>query len=229
MEKLFKIKKWDMLDPSFIDTIQGFTSLKGPIRGYAYQKFFLDNLESRNFESLKIPLIAVTTDIEENKEYIISSGPIAPAINASSAVPPFFSPVKMYNRLLVDGGVIEPVPVHTAKKFNPKMIIAIDISAPPSRDTLSNIGWLTYRSICIFYYKLARMQSKLADIDIHPDMDGYGLFDDDKSEQLYEAGKQAAEKSIPKIIAMMRERKICFKPSHRLNIQSNNNYCYRNK
>ncbi|MFN7038697.1 MAG: patatin-like phospholipase family protein [Alphaproteobacteria bacterium] len=206
--KVLSVKKWDLLDISFIDTIQSLSSLKGPVRGYAYQKFLHDNIKSKNFESLKIPLIAVTTDIEANKEFIIRSGPIAPAINASSAIPPVFSPVKMYDRILVDGGVIAPVPVAIAKEFNPKLTIAVDISAPPDREALTNIGWLTYRSISIFYYELARMQSKLADIEIHPDTDGYGIFEDDKLEELYEAGKRAAEAAIPSILSHMKARNI---------------------
>lgn len=210
-EKIFKLKKWDILDPSFFDTIRGLASLKGPIKGYAYQKFFIDNLKSKNFENLKIPFIAVTTDIEANQPFIIRSGPIAPAINASSAIPPFFSPVKIYNRLLVDGGVVYPVPVNIAKEYNPKLIISVDISAPPTREELTNIGWLTYRSLCIFYYELSRMQSKLADVDIHPNMDGYGMFEDNKSEELYNAGVKAAEAAIPKIIKLMHERGINYK------------------
>lgn len=206
--KIININKWDVLDPSIMDTIAGLSQLRGPVRGLGLQRFLLNNLHSKRFEDLKIPLVAVTTDIRSNELFLISSGPIIPAVHASSAIPPVFSPVYIYNRILIDGGVISPVPVEVARLYNPKLIIVVDISAPPAKDGLNNMFNLTYRSTEIFYYRLSRMEAKLADINIHPKLYGTGMFDDHEKAKLYEAGKVAALEHINLIKASMNRLKI---------------------
>jgi NTE family protein len=59
--------------------------------------------------------------------------------------------------------------------------------------------YLTYRSIEIFYYELAKSQAYQADINIHPDLNGFGIFEDGKGEILYQAGRNAALKEIQQI------------------------------
>ncbi len=211
-EKLIKLKRDDLLDLSIEDSFRALFSLRGPIRGYYYQKFLLDNLKTKDLESLKIPLVVATTDINTNNLYAIRTGPIVPAVHASSAIPPLFAPVRIYGKTLIDGGVKAPVPVKVAKQYGPKIIIAVDIGAPPPKDKLNNMFDLTYRSLWIFYYELSRIQAKNADIEIHPDMNGYGTFDDgSKNEEIYNAGKRAANKVIREIKRRLEELKIPLK------------------
>jgi NTE family protein len=198
-DKLSNIKKWDLLDASIGDSLQMLVALKGPIRGYYYEKFLDTKLAENNIEDLKIPFIAVTTDIYSNTLYAIRSGPIVPAVHASSAVPPIFTPVHMYGKLLVDGGVKAPMPVNVAKQYQPKVIIAVDISAPPPREELGNMFDLTYRAFWIFYYELSREQARDADVIIHPDMHGHGTFEDGCNDELYKSGMSAANKRIEEI------------------------------
>jgi len=204
-QKMIKLNKWEILDPSFVDSAQMLTALKGPIRGELFEKYLYENIEAKLIEQLKIPLVIVTVDILNNEVYLIRSGPIAPAIHASSAIPPIFTPVNLYGRTLVDGGVLHPVPVKIAKQFNPKLIIAIDIGTKAPKEPLRNMIDLTYRSIWLYYYELSRMQSALADIDIHPILDGHGTFEDHKKEDLYNEGKKAALAALPKIRHKLRE------------------------
>ncbi len=206
--KLMKLNKWDILDFSFFDSISILTSLRGPVRGKLYQKFLYHNIATKSIEQLKIPLIITTVDIEKNELFLIRSGPIAPAIHASSAIPPIFSPVKLYGRTLVDGGVIEPVPVRVAKSYNPKMVISVDIGTKAPDGPPSNMLDVTYRSIWIYYYELSRMQAEEADIDIHPNLHQHGTFEDDKKELLYNEGKKAAELAIPAIKKRLKELNI---------------------
>jgi NTE family protein len=202
-DRLLKLRKNDILDTSYMDALQGMFSIKGPIKGYAYEKFFQKVLKHKNIEEFKIPYIAVATDIMTNEIVLLRSGPAAPAIRASSAIPPFFTPVKLYGNILVDGGVIAPVPVQVARQFNPKMVITVNISAAPVKGSITNMLYLSYRSLEISYYELANMQAELSDITIHPTLTGYGMFDDQNLAKLYEAGKKAAEKAIPKILQKM--------------------------
>lgn len=198
-EKIIKLKKSDLLDPSLSCLLKSPVSLTGPIQGNALENFLIKELQAKNFEDLKIPLVAVATNVDNNQSVALRSGPIAPAVHASSALPPVFSPVILYNQTLVDGGVIAPVPVQVARSFNPKLVIAVDISTPPSREPLSTAFHLLYRSLHITFYELSRMQSKGADIFIHPNMEGYGTFDDENNAQLYEKGRATARAAIQDI------------------------------
>lgn len=194
---LLNLKKWDLLDICFFSSFKMFYEASGPISGYPFEKFFLDNIPQRNIEQLPIPFAAVTVDIESGKPFIIKSGPIAPAIHASAAIPPVFCPIKLYGKTLVDGGVALPVPVSVAKDYHPKLIIAVNISAPPTKGCLSSGLDLAYRSLEISYYILAQMQSTCADIVIHPNLQGFGVFDDSNNEAIYQCGLQAAKNAIP--------------------------------
>lgn len=205
---LLNLGKWDLLDFSIYSLCRMAVEASGPISGYTFEKFFIENLPEKNIEDLNIPFAAVAVDIETSQPFIIKSGPIAPAVHASAAIPPFFSPVRLYGRTLVDGGVALPVPVAIAKEFKPKLIIAVDISAPPTKGELTGCFELTYRSLEISYYQLSRRQSQEADIDIHPNLEGFGLFDDDKNEEIYNRGIEAAKKAIPAIKRKLAELNI---------------------
>jgi NTE family protein len=170
------------------------------------QKFFYDNLSATNFDELKIPFIAVAVDIKEHKEYLLDSGPIAPAVVASSSLPPVFTPIEMYKHKLTDGGAIYPVPVEIARRYKPKMVISVDICAPPDKVEPSNMPALAYLAFSLSYTKLCRMQSKEADIDINPDTSGFGLFEDKKGREMYYKGREAALEALPLIKKEMRKR-----------------------
>lgn len=209
--KLIHLNKWDLLDLSMCSIFKMVYDASGPISGYAMEKFFKDNLPHSQIEELKIPYAAVTVDIETSEPFVIKSGPIAPAVHASAAIPPFFAPVKLYGRTLVDGGVALPVPVVVAKEYNPKLIISVNISSPPKKGCLNGSIDLSYRSLAISYHLLSDMQAKEADIVIHPDLDGFGLFDDANKEEIYLRGLLAAQSAIPAIKEKLSELKIPLK------------------
>lgn len=211
-ETLLNLGKWDFLDLSISSICRMAVEASGPISGYNFEKFFVDNLPEENIEELSVPFAAVAVDIETADPFIVKSGPIAPAIHSSAAIPPFFAPVKLYGKVLVDGGVALPVPVSVAKEYNPKLIIAVDISAPPSKGTLSGSIELTYRSLEISYYMLSRMQARCADIDIHPNLEGFGLFDDDRNEEIYLRGIEAARNIVSEIKRKLNDLNISLVP-----------------
>ncbi len=198
-KKIIALNKWDLLDPSWFDSIKMFWHLNGPVQGHALKRFVQDNIRAKDFAQLQIPLVVVTTDVDKGEAFVIRSGPLAPALHASSAIPMLFRPVKLYGRTLVDGGVASPVPVEIAKQFSPKIIIAVDIGTSPDYGPVTSVYQLASRSLHISYFKLSKWQTAQADIVIHPDIDQYGMFDDHANEALYEEGRKAALKAIPEI------------------------------
>lgn len=207
-EKLIRLKKEDLLDPSYKEVFR----MTGLMQGNALEQFLVDELSAECFEELKIPLVAVACNIENNHMVLLRTGPVAPAVHASSALPPVFTPVRLYNQTLVDGGVIAPVPVQVARLYKPKLLIAVDISTPPSKDPLSNAFDFLYRSLHISFYELSRLQTNKADIFIHPNLEGFGTFEDEYNEELYMIGKRAAQKVVPEIKRELRRRGIKLRP-----------------
>jgi NTE family protein len=212
---LLPLKRWDMLDPDVSALLRGFTDITGPVSGIKLQHFLYKNLKHHDFASLPIPLAVVTTDLSSNQAFVIRSGPLIPALHASSAIPLVFAPVPIYQRLLVDGGVIEAVPARIARQFHPKMVIAVDIGAPAPDGAITNMWEAAWRATYITYYELGKLQSLQADIRIHPETANIGIFDDENGALLYQKGREAAQKMMPQIKRYMQLRHIKVAPHSR--------------
>ncbi len=90
-----------------------------------------DLIGDRNIEDLPIGFTAVATDILEQKEVWLNQGSLFGAIRASIAIPMVFSPVKLSGRLLVDGGIINPVPIAPTLQDDTELTIAVALNGPP--------------------------------------------------------------------------------------------------
>jgi NTE family protein len=170
----------------------------GVIEGYQLQSFMMSHMGARDFSELKKKVIVATTDIHSGQLYSIESGPIAPAVLASSAVPGAVKPVNLYGHTLIDGGVTSPVPVELAKRLHPKLIIAVDVSAKTNTASSSAIGVLD-SAVYIMGQRLTQMSLNGADIVISPEVGDANLFDIRKKHDMYLAGLHATRQEIPKI------------------------------
>lgn len=202
-EKLFNLEKNDVIDTHIAGFIKAPFVLATPVKGLALQQYLIDNLTAKSFADLKIPLVTVTTDLMKNKLDVIRSGPLVPAIHASSAMPPLFTPVNLYEGLHIDGGVLAPVPVRVAKTFKPKITVAVDITKIPDADSPKNAFELANRAIDVSFAKFARSQSNLADVVIRPKMPYSKAFDDKFKFDFYIAGREAALEVIEKIKSLL--------------------------
>ncbi len=82
----------------------------------------------REFRELELPFRAVATDLDSGGEVVLSSGNLLQAMRASISIPGLFSPVRVGRRLLVDGGLVNPVPVSVARDMGAQIVIAVDVS-----------------------------------------------------------------------------------------------------
>ena len=85
-------------------------------------------LEDKTFDDLKIPFAAVATDVESGAEVILNQGKVIDAVRASISIPGVFTPVKYQDYYLVDGGVVDPVPVDVVEKMGADIIIAVSLA-----------------------------------------------------------------------------------------------------
>jgi len=85
-------------------------------------------LKDKTFNDLKIPFTAVATDIETGAKVILNQGSVTKAVRASISIPGIFTPVKYQDYYLVDGGVVDPVPVDVVQKMGADIIIAVSLT-----------------------------------------------------------------------------------------------------
>lgn len=93
------------------------------------QELFSMHTDAENFDDLDIPLMMVATDLERGKKVILKSGSILKALRATMSYPGLFEPVHMGGRWLVDGGIVDPVPVGLARAMGAEVVIAVDLNS----------------------------------------------------------------------------------------------------
>jgi len=98
----------------------------------------------RHIEDLPVPFTAVATDIQNGKEIWISRGPLFDAIRASIAIPMIFTPHTLSGRQLVDGGLVNPVPIGPTLHVHTDLTVAVNASAEPAGD-LQSPDWEAVR------------------------------------------------------------------------------------
>ena len=93
------------------------------------KELFSIHTDAQNFSELKIPVMMVATDLDTGKKVVLKSGNILAALRASMSTPGLFAPARVKNRWLVDGGLVDPVPVSVARAMGADIVIAVDLSS----------------------------------------------------------------------------------------------------
>jgi NTE family protein len=181
---------------------------EGVVTGYGIQDFLLRHIRVKNFRQLKIPLTVVATNFNNGQPYLISGGPIPPAVNASAAIPGFFKQVHLYGKTLVDGGLSAPVPVAAAEAYHPKMIIAVDIDEELTSHLPGGFFGKLSRSLDILQQNLTDHTVGAADVVLHPNVGDVGAMDFSQRYRMVRAGKLNAMKALPSILKIMKEKGI---------------------
>jgi len=101
----------------------------GLVSGLKVFKALEDNFSFETFEELNKPFAAVATDLYSGREVNFMSGSVVQAVKASCAIPGLFPPLLFENRWLVDGGVVNPVPVNMCRMLGADIVIAVNLSA----------------------------------------------------------------------------------------------------
>lgn len=124
----------------------------GLLKGEKLMSFLRDHTRDRDIEALETPFAAVATSLHTGAEVWLRRGPVADAVRASIALPGLFTPVWHDGRLLVDGGLVNPVPVSLARALGADIVIAVDLNADllgphlrrtePAPEPQGNGGWL---------------------------------------------------------------------------------------
>ena len=180
----------------------GMELLKGLMDG----KIMRDEIDQltnwASFEyDLKIPFKVVTTDLITGEKVVIDQGRISNAIAASMSIPGMFIPFKFEDKMLVDGGLIDPVPVDVVREMGADIVIGVTLR-DIQEDTLpatNNVLSILNRSIYIMLEELNNISANRADIVIRPHYRGTLSTDMEKEKklQLIKLGEEETKKIIP--------------------------------
>ncbi|MDD4931562.1 MAG: patatin-like phospholipase family protein [Candidatus Colwellbacteria bacterium] len=161
-------------------------------------------------EDCKIPFAAVATDVKTGAEVIIKDGSIAKAIKASAAIPVVFDPVDIDGRLLVDGGLINPVPADVVRNMGADIVIAVDVSTHWFDMSAFPAGSLNWRNIysvfnallAVMGYQISKEILKKADVVIKPPVLGFDLFDFKSSPSIIRTGYKETRIAMDQICSL---------------------------
>jgi NTE family protein len=165
------------------------------------------------FDELPTPLGIVAVDIEHGESILLRHGRVWPAMVASMAYPGIYEPVRMGSRHLVDGGVLNPVPVSGAVALGADIVISSVLSGRPDGAVRSGSGEpprqrmileSITRSLEIMQSKITEESFTRADVAIHPRFESPpGLLDFRKGRTLEHLGEEAVERALPKLRSVL--------------------------
>jgi len=166
----------------------------------------------RDFDQLPIPFRAVATDIASGEKVVFASGHLPQAIRASMSIPAVFAPAEVDGRLLVDGGMVDNIPIDVARQMGATRIIAIDIGTPlATRKELKSLLDVLNQTTTLMTRKNSEVQLATltaADILIQPALSAYHSGDFAYTRQIIEAGYQAARQLAPKLADLPKRQRL---------------------
>lgn len=119
------------LDKKAVFNLVDFTlSTNGLVKGNKVIKELKKIVPDLNIEDLPISYTAVATDIKHKKEVVFEEGSLYEAIRASISIPTVFKPYMFDGKVLIDGGVLNPIPINRVKRSNNDLLIAVDVNSP---------------------------------------------------------------------------------------------------
>lgn len=162
---------------------------------------FLDLLTKRKkFADLDLDVVVVATDLLTGQRILIEDGPITEAVRASISLPGIFAPVVKDDMVLVDGAVIDRLPVEVARLKGADLIIAVDVTYGPCKKTvIKNTMDVILNSLDIMGKHHFDSIMPHADVLIQPAVGHISPKEFERSREIVDLGRQAAERKMAEI------------------------------
>ena len=149
----------------------------------------------RDFDKLPIPFRAVATDIASGEKVVFRRGHLPQVIRASMSIPAVFAPVELDGRLLVDGGMVDNIPLDVARDMGVDLAIVVDIGTPlRDRKQLATVVDVLNQSITLMTRRNSEEQLASlhqADVLIQPPLAAFGVTDFGRAQDMIDAGYRA--------------------------------------
>ena len=209
--------------------------LRGPalLRGTAVMRVLaeLEELRNATFESLILPFVAIAMDVRNGEEVLLDTGPVLEGIRPSFAMPGIFPCCVVGERVMVDGAMVNPVPVDRVRDLGADFVIAAQpipslhpVAADPVGGLLGRARWIadflplrrlrfgietvdvSVRSFQALWYRLAAAAALGADAIVHPDLREFWFLQFGDATTIIAAGEGAAEAAVSQIRTALAER-----------------------
>ena len=195
-------------------------SVNSLVKGQRIIKELETVVPDRPIEELNIPCAIVASDMQNTEEVIFRTGSLFEAVRASISIPLFFEPVQMGNRLLIDGGILNPLPLHTIQRTEGDILVAMDISGKDSmpEDEAQSVPFKILETPMAKVQQLKRinffsildrmsdmqiqqntmLECRLTPPDVHAVMRqyAYNTFDFDKAEEIIAQGHELMTQAL---------------------------------
>ena len=157
-----------------------------------------DHLGDVELEESKIPLSIIATDIAAGKRVVLNDGSVADAVMASTCIPGIFEPIEKDDQLLVDGGIMENVPLVSLTEMGANYKIGVDLNSKQSLVKPGNIVELMINTVHITLRNVTRFQTPKADLLISPDLSDFNYYQISQVPALIQKGYSESKKAIDK-------------------------------
>ena len=209
--------------------------LRGPalLRGAAVMRMLaeLEELRNATFESLLLPFVAIAMDVRTGEEVLLDTGPVLEGIRPSFAMPGIFPCCTLGERMLVDGAMVNPVPVDRVRALGADFVIAAQpipslhpVAVDPIGSLLGRARWIadllpvrrlrhgiealdvSVRSFQALWHRLAVVAALGADAVVQPDLREFWFLQFGDASAIIAAGEEMAEAVLPQIRTALAER-----------------------
>ncbi|HAX61194.1 MAG TPA: hypothetical protein DCX95_01345 [Elusimicrobia bacterium] len=152
------------------------------------EKYLKKHIGNKRFDELKIPFACIACDIKTGERIVFKDGEAAFAMRASATIPGVFKPVEYRHRLLVDGGIVDNLPVDIAKVMGADFIIAVYPQADHTTFEIKNVMTTLSQVINLQGGFLTEKQMPAADFLLIPNVKNVNIIELDRSQECMEAG-----------------------------------------
>lgn len=156
-------------------------------------------LGDARIEDSAVPLRIVATDIATGERVLLDRGPLAPAVRASSCVPGIFTPVEIEGRLLVDGALVENIPVAAARELQDGVVVAVGLGSKPPFSRITNALQVVANAFEIAVRTQSITQLRQADVAIAPELGAFLSRRPTDRAAIIDAGRSSAMEAIPRL------------------------------
>ncbi|MGB2983058.1 MAG: patatin-like phospholipase family protein [Candidatus Bipolaricaulia bacterium] len=163
----------------------------------------------KSFADAQIPFAVVATDLETGERVVLREGRLAEAVTASTAVPGVFSPVARDGRFLIDGGVVDKLPIDVVVEMGANVVLAVDTGAPLSREIATCLDALLQSQRATSHHltrvQLERSSERLDGrlLVLRPDVGWIKMFGFEHSEEAIEVGANEVRAHLDQIRALL--------------------------
>lgn len=191
---------------------------QGFIAGQKLQDFVNQHVANKPIEKFPIRFAAVATRLDNGRKADFIKGNAGQAVRASCSIPNVFVPATIGGTQYVDGGLVSPIPVQTAKALGADLVIAVDISARPTGNQPVSMWGLLDQTLNIMGQQSIHQELAQANIVIQPKVGHIGTLDLKASHQTILEGEKAAQlqvKAIQQAITNFKKSPAALKPAPR--------------